>query len=256
MTRKQRIFPLLIFWSLFVSGTLVGQAPAQSDTLRILFVGNSFTYYYNLSQVVASMAESQDFPMMTRQSTVGGSTLEQHWKQEKGTRTRALLDSLPWDYVVFNNHSLATIEDGESFHLYCEKFANLVREKGAEPIFMETWGYKANPLMFNIIQPAYEKMSSTLDADLVPCGQLFAAARSLRPEMNLFFDEKHPSYQATYMMGLAFYKYFSGNSTENMPRRLTTIDKNGEKLYLIFMHQEDADFLQQLVDEFDFQTRE
>lgn len=231
-------------------------AAAENDTLRILFVGNSFTYYYNLSQVVASMAESQGIPLVTRQSTVGGSTLKQHWHEEKGTRTRAVLDSLSWDYVVFNNHSMATIENRSDFDEYCDRFAGLVREKGAEPVFMETWAYKANPLMIRIIAPAYAAMAERLDAALVPCGQLFDEARKQRPDLELFFDQKHPSYTGTYMLGLAFFKYFTGQSTAEIPRRLTARDENGEKIYLIFMHQEDADFLQQLVDEFDFKTRE
>jgi hypothetical protein len=56
-------------------------------------------------------------------------------------------------------------------------------------------------------------------------------------------------------LGLAFFKYFTGKSTVDIPRRLTTKDINGENLYLIFMDQTDADFLQQLVDEYHFKTR-
>ena len=69
------------------------QALAQdaAPPKRILFVGNSFTYFYNLPQVVAAMAASQGVSLETRQSTVGGSNLEQHWQEEKGTQTRRLL---------------------------------------------------------------------------------------------------------------------------------------------------------------------
>jgi len=87
----------------------------------------------------------------------------------------------------------------------------------------------------------------------VPCGPLFEKARLWRPDLDLFADDKHPSYNGTYLLGLAFYKYFIGEPTAEIPTRLTTKDINGEKLYLIFMNQGDADFLQQLVDEFDFE---
>ena len=229
-------------------------ASSQSDTLRVLFVGNSFTYYYNLSQVVSSMAESQGVAIITRQSTVGGSSLENHWKSEKGTRTMTMIDSCLWDYVVFNNHSLATIDAFDLFMEYSSKFADHVRQRGAEPVFMETWAYQSNPLMQSTISSAYQMLSEKLNADLVPCGPLFAEVRKSRPEMTLFFDDKHPSYNGTYLLGLAFYKYFTGNETADIPKRLSTKDINGENIYLIFMVQEDADYLQQVVDTFDFKT--
>jgi hypothetical protein len=229
-------------------------ASCQSDTIRVLFVGNSFTYYYNLSQVVSSMAETQGSVIITRQSTVGGSTLEDHWKSEKGTRTRIMLDSCSWDYIVFNNHSLATIDSLELFMKYSSLFTDLVRRQGANPIFMETWAYKSNPLMQETISKGYEALRKATNADIVPCGPLFAETRKSRPDLPLFFDDKHPSYNGTYLLGLAFYKYFTGKQTTDIPRRLRTKDINGENIYLIFMLQEDADYLQQLVDSFEYKT--
>jgi hypothetical protein len=224
----------------------------QKEPLRVLFVGNSFTYYYNLSQVVTAMAESQGVNIMTRQSTVGGSSLEQHWKEEKGTVTRKLLDSLEWDYVVFNNHSLSTINNPERFMEYSMKFAELVRKKGAEPVFMQTWGYKSNPLLIRTIVPSYDRLAELSNTHLVPCGELFAEVRKWRPELELFADDKHPSPVGTYLLGLAFFKYFTGLPTTEINRRIWTEDRNGEKLYLLFMEQTDADFLQQVVDDYTF----
>jgi hypothetical protein len=231
------------------------QAQERKEPVRILFVGNSFTYFYNLSQVVASMAESQGVELFTRQSTVGGSSLEQHWKEENGTETRKLLDSLKWDYVVLNNHSLATIDDPEGFLKYSNKFVDLVRSKGAQPVFMQTWGYKNNPLMITTITQGYDELVTSAKCDMVPCGELFAEVRKWRPDLEMFQDYKHPSYNGTYLLGLAFFKYFTGLSTEDIPKRLWTKDINGEKLGLMFMSQEDADFLQLLVDEFEFEHK-
>ena len=230
------------------------QALAQdaAPPKRILFVGNSFTYFYNLPQVVAAMAASQGVSLETRQSTVGGSNLEQHWKEEKGTQTRRLLEEQRWDYVVFNNHSLSAIDHPESFMEYGRKFAGLVREKGAEPIFMMTWAYKSNPLMQDKITEMYKRLAAETGSDYVPCGPLFASARQWRPDLELFSDDKHPSPNGTYLLALAFYKYLSGKTVMGIPERLATKDLFGEKLYLVFMNKDDAKFLQQLTEEFDF----
>ena len=48
----------------------------KKDTLSILFVGNSFNYFYNLPQVVNAMsAFSDNYYLKTRHSLVGASTL-------------------------------------------------------------------------------------------------------------------------------------------------------------------------------------
>jgi hypothetical protein len=70
--------------------------------------------------------------------------------------------------------------------------------------------------------------------------------------LELFADDKHPSPVGTYLLGLAFFKYFTGLPTTEINRRIWTEDRNGEKLYLLFMEQTDADFLQQVVDDYTF----
>lgn len=229
-------------------------ANAQQDKpLQILFVGNSFIYFNNLPQVFSAMAESQGEHIETRQSTVGGSNLEQHWKEEKNTQTRKLLNEQQWDYVVFNNHSLSAIDTPENFELYGKKFADLVQEKGAKPIFMTTWGYKSNPLFQDKIEKAYKKLADETGAQTVPAGPLMAQARHWRPDLELYHDDKHPNPIGTYLIGLSFYKFFIGKPTAALPERITTIDRNGEKLYLLFLSTADADFLQMLVDDFEFE---
>lgn len=252
---KKTINVLLLTLGILLSVHSPSMAQAkEQEPIRVLFVGNSFTYFFNLPQVVAAMAKSQGVEIITRQSTVGGSTLEQHWKEERGTRTRKLLDSLKWDYVILNNHSLITVNGPDEFIDYSTRFVELIRSKGAEPIIMQTWGYKSNPLLIRPIMNGYAQLGKATQADVVPAGELFMEARKWRPDLELFQDDKHPSSNGTYLLGLTFFKYFTGLPTSEIPTRLTTIDQDGEKLYLLFMSQEDADFLQQLVDDYDFKT--
>ena len=253
MKEKTGLTKLMLCISL-IAGLFQTGYSQRADSIRVLFVGNSFTYFYNLPQVVSAMAKSQGVNIYTRQSTVGGSNLEQHWKGEKGTKTRDILKSGHWDYVVFNNHSLSSIDTPESFMEYGKKFADLVRQGGGKPVFMMTWAYKSNPLMQTKITEMHKQLAQEARADYVPAGPLFAAARNWRPDLELFFDDKHPSSNGTYLLGLAFYKYFSGKSTAKIPDRITCKDWQGEKLYLLFMPKEDANFLQQLVDEFTFEA--
>lgn len=244
----KKIF-LLIF-SLF----LISSISAQTKKIRVLFVGNSFTYYNNLPQVVSAMAKSQDLIIETKHSTVGGSSLENHWKGERGTQTRVMIELEKWDYVVFNNHSLSPINNSQNFIDYGKRFAELVRSKGAEPVFMMTWAYKSNPLMLPEIEKMYKSLCDQTKTDFVPGGPLFANSLKYRPDLELYHDDKHPSSNGTYLLGLAFYKFFTGKSVNTIPTNIATLDTNGQTLYLVFMNDLDAIFMRQLVNEFPFKT--
>jgi hypothetical protein len=229
----------------------VGAWAQSAKSIRVLFVGNSLTFYNNLPQSVAAMAATRGVSISARQSTVSGSSLEEHWKSEKGTITRKLLDEQSWDYVIFNNHSSSAIDSRESFMEYGKKFIELVRSKHAKPVLMMTWAYKSNPLMQKQITAAYEELASKTGTDCIPAGLVFQKVREARPDMELFSDDKHPSPLGTYLVGLTFFKYFTGASPVGMTNRVATTDKDGENLYLLMLNPEDADFLQQAVEEFE-----
>ena len=232
-------------------------AQVKKDSLRVLFVGNSFTYFYNLPQVVNAMSAFSDkVHIETRTSLVGGSSIAQHLNQEKGTQTVEILNNQTFDYVVINHHSLATIDDADRFFEDSKKMVELVRSKNAIPVFMMTWAYDSNPLMIKTISAKYDDVGKRLGVDVVPCGNLFTEVRKWRPDLNMFDDDdKHPSKHGTYLNGLAFFKYFTNEKTTDIPERITSVDKNGQKLWLLFLSQENTAFLQQLVDEYNFKTR-
>ena len=120
----------------------------KKDTLKVLFVGNSFSFYYNLPQVVKAMSEYSEIVYIdTRHSLVSGSKLSDHLNQKKNTKTIEMLNNQRSDYVVVNHHSLAAIEETENFFKTSKKFIDLVKSKNAIPVFMMTWAYKSNPLM-------------------------------------------------------------------------------------------------------------
>jgi hypothetical protein len=250
MTLKSVKNILSFIFILFLSSSLT----AQNKKIKVLFVGNSFIYYNNLPQVVSAMAKSQDIIIETKHSTVGGSSLENHWKGERGTQTRVMIELEKWDYVVFNNHSLSPINNAQNFVDYGKRFADLVRSKGAEPVFMMTWAYKSNPLMLPEIEKMYKNLCEQTKTDFVPGGPLFASSLKYRPDLELFHDNIHPSPNGTYLLALAFYKFFTGKNVNTIPTNIATLDTNGQTLYLVFMNDLDAIFFRQLVNEFQFKT--
>lgn len=238
----------------FLCALLLVQAYAfsqdeKSEKTRVLFVGNSFTFFWNMPQMVNAMARLEDFPMEVRQSTVSGSTWKQHFKEEKDTQTRKLLTSEKWDYVILQDHSLSTVEAPDRFKKYGGRLVREVEKNGAVPYFMTTWAYLSNPLLQETISNSYKNLATSSGTKAIPVGEVFMKARRLRPDLNLYFDDKHPSADGSYLIALIMYRALTGNSVKNIPDRLTATDSDGEKIILSFVHHEDGLFFRQLIDE-------
>jgi hypothetical protein len=230
---------------------LSAYAQGKDDTLRVLFVGNSYTYFWNLPQTVEAMAISMNIPLIARQSTAGGTNLKQHWLGEEGLNSKAIVAQGIWDVVVLQNHSRSTLDTPDEFTEYGLKFIDLVKSIGAKPILYQTWARAFNPLMQQTITKGYEQLGTRANVEVVPIGELWKKAISLRPDLNLYDpDKSHPSPIGTYLNATAFFKYLTGNNAITLDKRITDIDRNGQKIYLSIMTEQNATFIQQLVDEF------
>ncbi len=227
----------------------------EKDTLKVLFVGNSYTYFWNLPQTISAMATNMDIHILARKSTAGGSTLKQHWQGDKNLNTIELIESNKWDVVVLQDHSMITIEQEDDFIEYTSKFISLVKSQGAIPILYMTWARESNPLMQEQISKSYRSLGIKNNVKVAAVGEVWEKARQLMPGFRLYDpDGSHPSTIGTYLTALVFLKILTGKEVANVPKRISTTDKNGEDLFYSIMSQDDASFMQQVVDSTDLET--
>jgi hypothetical protein len=244
-TRKYYIFILLI---LFLQPQLL---KSQNKQKRVLFVGNSYTFFWNLPQLVTAMAASQGEDIYTQQSTSGGVNWKQHWDGDKELKTQELIKNGNWDIVVLQNHSLSTTKNQDEFFDYGKKLISLVKSNGAQPLLYVTWAREANPLMQKKINETYYKLAEETGSDILLVGSAWSEAKNLKPELDLFHpDSSHPSPQASYLTAALFYKKLSNKSVIGIPERLTSYDKENEKIYLAILMEYDAQFILQFVENF------
>lgn len=120
---------------------------AMADTAlpkRVLFVGNSFTFYWNLPQSVVSMAQSQKINLAAHQSTGSGATLGEHWNGDKELQTLDVLRGGDFDAVVLQEHAMRSIQDPDSTVRHAKLLAEEIKRKKAKiyiflPWARETW---------------------------------------------------------------------------------------------------------------------
>ena len=188
---------------------------AQKQSLRILFVGNSYTNQ--------SWAAIKD--------VLAGHYLEKHVRGgakltgwAKDAKLSEKIKTGKWDYVVLQDQSQVPSLPGRFISGFHESSATLdgrIRAAGAKTAFFMTWGRRDGDKQNKNINPTFEKMQANLSrsyrdaatklkAKLVPIGEVFAAVRKKHPALfpKLYKgDGSHPdrlgAYAAAYSFGWA-----------------------------------------------------
>lgn len=195
-----------------------GMQPAPP--VRVLIVGNSYTYVNNLPAVLEGLAASANpaRAVEVEMVAVGGATLLQHWAQGEARRR---IRAGRWDYVVLQEQSLlgATWVDGEPVVSDPERvflpgvraFVPEIRAAGAKPLLFLTWARRSTPRAQERITSAYTRAARESGAGIVPAGLVWKEVRAARPRLELFVDDgSHPSPLGTYLAALAFYTTLFG----------------------------------------------
>ena len=167
--------------------------------MRILFLGNSFTFFNDLPALVAELLGAE-----VERNLRGGAYLFQHLdpEDELCPRTRELLTGQTWDYVVLQDQSRGPITHPEEFQRTVATLCPMIRAAGGKPILYETWAYEegteklaSTGMTFESMQQAltegYRAAAQANNALLAPVGQAFAAARHITKLYNA--DSFHPS---------------------------------------------------------------
>ena len=217
------IKPLLLggfFALLFLKSNVLW---AQNQTERVLFLGNSYTYFNDLPQLIADLAASGGDSLYHERSTPGGYTLQGH---STNANSLSKINSGNWDHLVLQEQS-----QRPSFPLgqvqadvfpYAEQLNNLFIQSNpcGETVFFMTWGRENGDAMNCPVWPpvcTYEGMDSLLhrryrmmadsnEALLSPVGAVWHYLRQTHPSLALYAsDGSHPSLTGSYAAACTFY---------------------------------------------------
>ena len=118
---------LLLACLFFVSTTPVW----AGEPLKVLFIGNSYTYVNDLPALVVALADAAGGRKIeTDQQLPGGCTLEGHVKGKKAIEK---IRERKWDVVVLQGHSLESILNRESMQKYARILDAEIKKQGARP---------------------------------------------------------------------------------------------------------------------------
>jgi hypothetical protein len=204
-------------------------AKAETRVLRILFIGNSLTYFNNLPQILEGLANTGNsgIELQTRMISAGGATLEYHWLNSAAVDE---IRSQAWDYVVLQEQGSMGTQFFEGkpafnkpnlFHAYAYAFDHEIKKAGAKTVFMLTWAGKRNPEQQDLIDYAYMSIAKELGAIVVPVGWAWKRVQALAPNLNLYFDGAHPNATGSYLLAATIYSTLFHAKPSRAPTKLS-----------------------------------
>lgn len=174
--------------------------PALS--LRILFIGNSFTARNNVPELLAWLAAARGKKPEHQLISAGGASLRMHWN--KGEAQQAIRQTA-YDYVVLQEQSTLPLKNPQRMHENIRLFDQVIRESGAATALYLTWARENAPESQGAITSAYTSISQELGARLVPVG--IAWQNFLRNQRHPALhdkDQSHPTLAGSYLAACVF----------------------------------------------------
>ena len=187
---------------------------------RLLFVGNSFTYYNGgLENHVKQLAKSANPPrrITCDRTTKGGATLkvlhEQKWLHDQMRAGGYDLVILQEDMPELTEHSVTP------FFEQARLFEQEIRQLGSKTVLFMAWPYeRLNWVTLEQIAQAHRAIGKELGVPVAPVGIAFQRAMKERPELAMLGrDKEHESIHGTYLAANVIYATIFGQN----PKALT-----------------------------------
>ncbi|HUV06146.1 MAG TPA: hypothetical protein VMX75_00365 [Spirochaetia bacterium] len=185
----------------------------MTSVFRILFVGNSHTYFNAMPVLLSRLAHANGKgPVETKRSVGSGVDLEWHW--HNGETRRRIADG-SWDYVVLQDRSGGPLENHDSFTRHARFLAAEIKEQGSRVMFYMTWANYLKAETQDLINRAYVEIAAELNALLAPVGMAWQNLYRRSPHPRLHAeDNRHANFLGSYMTSCVFYAVLFDSAPE------------------------------------------
>lgn len=202
-----------------VPGPEAGAAAAADDVaeaeapLRVLFIGNSFTYRNDLPGLFAELAGAAGHAVEVDSVFQGGCYFHDFTDPDNGLcrKVGQMYEQAAYDVVFLQEQSVQPLNDREDFLTNGSLLAEQAAAQGARVILYQTWAYEEGAPMLERVGYAYEEMYRGLQeaygalaertgAAVAPVGEaFFLAAQQGEGALYNEADRYHPSARGSYL---------------------------------------------------------
>lgn len=172
----------------------------------ILFVGNSYTFYWDMPTKLFLPLASAEGNWQVTSVTHGGYHLEQFADpaDEEGQNLRKAIDGRHFDFVVLQDHSLSAVCYPGSLDRAVGKLLALLQPHADKFVLYATWGRQpgcptlnelglTSEQMADIIADTYDQVADRYGLRVAHVGKAFVQAHRLHPDWELYYEDMHHS---------------------------------------------------------------
>jgi len=205
----------------FATGTVA----AQSEPIKILFIGNSYTHMNDMPKMFDKIAKDAGMNVYVEKCAQSSATFKIH--AEERPEVYEAIKSKKWDYVILQGFSREVAFDSEQLDStiipYADKITKAIYDNNpcTNVMFYMTWGYKngyshreetnSYEKMTLKIRDGYTYLSEYYNLPVVPVGLVWQEVRRSNEKINLYApDLAHPSKKGSYLIACTFFKAIFG----------------------------------------------
>jgi hypothetical protein len=195
------------------------QSPAE---LKVLFIGNSYTYFNSLPQLVADLFKDSGEPIVVDSITQGGAWLQNHFDNPS---TLEAIETGGWTHVVLQEQSTLPVIASGTFVFASADLSEVIHGADAMPVFFETWArVEGNSLyetdlagftpatMQEELRFRYQLAATNNNGIYAPVGDAWEVSLAEHPTIALHSgDGSHPAITGSFLAACVFYEVLTGN---------------------------------------------
>ena len=205
---------------------------------KILFVGNSYTFFSDLPKLFRELAEENGKEVDVSSVTKGGWSMIKYLDNgdENTEKLNAAVENAPYDTVILQDHSIISLKNPDGFVDGMKRMKEKFAGKTDRIILYQTWARKngnkvlaengwERDWMHKGVTEAYRNIAAEIGAEVSPVGECFYAVYEPHPEIELYDpDGSHPSYTGSSLAAVCHYRAVFGE----LPQKTDTLNVPSE----------------------------
>jgi len=247
--KRQNIAMLILF--VLLNSLLFAET---AKPLKILFIGNSFTFHHNIPDLVEQIAYYKFKKVQIDEYVPGSTAFRDHYKSKECLN---MIRNNKYDVVVLQSSSFEPVSNPEQLITYGKKLQEEIKKSGARTVFFMTWEYrgmaewitetkdeklikmaeKEIPAMYSKVRDVYINLAKETSSEIAPVGMAWNMIRKEIPDLMLYeSDNSHPSEKGSFLSAIVLYSVIFQDEPKNMPASLYPYKREKEqqaKSYLI-----------------------
>ncbi len=197
---------MLLLGSISIVGAQEGEKPMNNDVKKVLFIGNSMTFYNNLWNMFQGIARRNGHDVEVESATNGGKTILYNATAQNCVEA---MKKGGYDVVVLQD--IVGSFDADRLQQGVEKIIPIIKKfsPNARIVLYEPWPVKnmlVNPDSYlPYFTDNYIKTAKSAGADLAPAGEGFYELYVNHKKNYYCTDGKHPQPLATFLAAATVY---------------------------------------------------